>query len=343
MPSLREEGGLTVKSRSNPKLPQRIYFPNSIPSPGEPWTTQSDTFKCDNGTPNSIGGNDSIIWMEALKFTTTDSCSLYALLFWPADPDSELPRLPWRIWADSSGLPGAVMDSGVVSPIYGTWYQITLPDTEKIYLPSGTVFYIGWTSEEIPFYYNAFDDTSGTENCNYWFNGSFWEIDSFWGGDFLVRGLCETIDTVGVEEESDLRFEISDFRLLQNQPNPFHHTTTIQYQIPLNPPLLKGEMEGDFTKGGKGDFTPLPSLSYQGGVSPDRKGVFVHLAIYDITGRLVETLVDESQEPGVYQIQWDGRTGISHVRSGIYFYRLTVGAIHELPLQTKTRKLILLH
>ncbi|MCP4708171.1 MAG: hypothetical protein GY869_06075, partial [Planctomycetes bacterium] len=46
--------------------------------------------------------------------------------------------------------------------------------------------------------------------------------------------------------------------------------------------------------------------------------------IYDITGRLVKTLLDDEPiEPGYHTVQWDGRNreGMA-VGSGIYLYRL---------------------
>ena len=132
-----------------------------------------------------------------------------------------------------------------------------------------------------------------------------------------------TILPVGVDEENDFRFPISDYRLLQNQPNPFHSTTLIRYIIPG----IRGS----------GDQAISENMN-----------VSVKLMVYDITGRLVETLVNESKESGVYGVQWDAK-GLS---SGIYFYRLTVGTIHaasgesakwrELPIQTVTRKMTLL-
>ena len=52
----------------------------------------------------------------------------------------------------------------------------------------------------------------------------------------------------------------------------------------------------------------------------------VSLKIYDLTGRLVQTLVDEYQSPGYYKVRWDGRNSLGRkVASGIYFYRLGAG------------------
>ena len=96
------------------------------------------------------------------------------------------------------------------------------------------------------------------------------------------------------------------FQLYQNQPNPFHSATLIRYIIP---------------KVGA------------------RRAVPLRLAIYDLTGRLVETLVDGKQEPGVYQVEWKPNVVVQnfkHLPSGIYFYRLQSETF------TATKKFILL-
>jgi hypothetical protein len=100
---------------------------------------------------------------------------------------------------------------------------------------------------------------------------------------------------VGVEEESsDFKVGNSRVVLLQNHPNPFNFRTMIQYQI--------------------------PNTGY------------ISLKFYDLSGRLVETLVDERQEPGVYQVQWEGKDQAS----GVYFLNLSVGEF------TTTKKMIIL-
>jgi hypothetical protein len=81
--------------------------------------------------------------------------------------------------------------------------------------------------------------------------------------------------------------------LAQNYPNPFNSATTINY-----------------------------SLAEAGEVT---------LKIYNICGRLVETLVQESAEPGSYTVTWDA----SELSSGIYFYKVTAGDF------TKTKRMML--
>lgn len=73
------------------------------------------------------------------------------------------------------------------------------------------------------------------------------------------------------------------FRLDQNYPNPFNPVTNIHYQVPNSSK--------------------------------------VSLQVFDIMGRLVQTLVDENQNAGKYQVKFNG----AQLASGIYFYRLKAG------------------
>ena len=82
--------------------------------------------------------------------------------------------------------------------------------------------------------------------------------------------------------------------LAQNFPNPFRRATEIAYAIPTAQKVV--------------------------------------LNLYDIQGRMVQTLVDRYQTPGTYRVQLDAR-GLT---TGVYFYRLQVGKV------TQQRKLSLL-
>ena len=53
----------------------------------------------------------------------------------------------------------------------------------------------------------------------------------------------------------------------------------------------------------------------------------VKLAIYDVTGREVSMLVNQVQNAGNYNVEWDGRDNNGGmVSSGTYFYRMTAGS-----------------
>jgi len=87
--------------------------------------------------------------------------------------------------------------------------------------------------------------------------------------------------------------------LTQNYPNPFNPVTKIKYSIPEN-----------------------------GNVS---------LVIYDLTGRKVVELVNDFQNAGNYEADWDGRNEFGQsVTSGMYFYSITMGNF------TQTKKMLLL-
>jgi flagellar hook assembly protein FlgD len=54
------------------------------------------------------------------------------------------------------------------------------------------------------------------------------------------------------------------------------------------------------------------------------------LRVYDVSGRLVRTLVDGRVEAGRHEVAWDGRDqGGRRTASGVYFYRLQ-GADREM-------------
>jgi hypothetical protein len=98
--------------------------------------------------------------------------------------------------------------------------------------------------------------------------------------------------TVGVAENGAHGVP-TKFELAQNYPNPFNPSTNIAYALPA--------------------------------------AGHVHLAIYDVLGRKIVTLVNGPQQAGTYSIRFEaGRLG-----SGLYFYRLETGAF------TLVRKMLL--
>lgn len=77
------------------------------------------------------------------------------------------------------------------------------------------------------------------------------------------------------------------FRLEDAYPNPFNPSTHIRYEIP--------------------------------------RDLFVRIAIYDILGREVQTLVAQDMNRGAYLISFDA----SGLQSGMYFYRMTAGEFND--------------
>ena len=71
-------------------------------------------------------------------------------------------------------------------------------------------------------------------------------------------------------------------------------------------------------------FNPSILFKYNIGESND-----VHLAIYNVLGEKVKSLVEEVQEPGNYYVKWDGNNGFNQsLPSGTYFLRMQSGDDH---------------
>jgi hypothetical protein len=119
---------------------------------------------------------------------------------------------------------------------------------------------------------------------------------------------CHTLLSVGEDQ-----YVITDgFYLFPNYPNPFNPTTTIRFNL-VNT-----------------QHSSTPRLHF---VNDDQafNNHTVSLRVLDITGRLVETLIDRKLFSGIHEIQWNS----SNYPSGIYFIQLQFGEF------TQTQKAIL--
>ncbi|MCK4655257.1 MAG: VCBS repeat-containing protein [Candidatus Cloacimonetes bacterium] len=123
---------------------------------------------------------------------------------------------------------------------------------------------------------------------------SFADINNDGLDDLLVGafdgGVYLYLHTFGITNNNN--YLVSNPEILcQNYPNPFNPTTTISFSIP-----------------------------------EERK---VELAVYNIKGQKVKTLVNEALPAGEHSVIWDGKdSNENRVCSGIYFYRFTAGNYH---------------
>jgi len=115
-------------------------------------------------------------------------------------------------------------------------------------------------------------------------------------------GFWQHLPIVGIAEEKNEEIFASQqlvTRLYSAKPNPFKTQTAIRY-----------------------------SLSAQAKIS---------LLVYDINGRTVNTLINETRQPGIYSTIWNGRNERGQkVSSGIYFYKL------QTPNYYSTKKILLI-
>lgn len=130
------------------------------------------------------------------------------------------------------------------------------------------------------------------------------------GGDYVFR--VRAVDRFGEMTSEENYFETSvtvtgvegidlpeAYSLSQNYPNPFNPSTTIKYYLPEN--------------------------------------CSVQLEIFDVSGKHIASLVNESQGKGPYAIDWNGKDQNGNtVSSGTYFYRLKAGE------ETISKKMVLL-
>lgn len=119
------------------------------------------------------------------------------------------------------------------------------------------------------------------------------------GQSYVYKLEVMDADRSFFSQELEVRANMLTLGLAQNHPNPFNPTTTIGYTVPVRSK--------------------------------------VSLQIYDVTGRFVTSLVDESRDAGTHSAVWNGRSATGDpVGSGVYFYRLNVGK------DSLTRKMVLL-
>jgi hypothetical protein len=124
------------------------------------------------------------------------------------------------------------------------------------------------------------------------------------GTDIYVLSAIVRIDfildaTTGIDGPGNPPISINASHLFQNYPNPFSPETRIAFDLPA--------------------------------------AGLVEIRIYDVTGRLIRTLVDEKRPTGFHSLKWDGRDNAGRaVASGTYFYKLTAPEVKE------SRKMILL-
>jgi|GEM_PF-3709448 len=95
-------------------------------------------------------------------------------------------------------------------------------------------------------------------------------------------------------------------------------------------PSLPGAGEVVLFQNHPNPFNPSTQLSFELVTSGQ-----VTLKVYDLAGRLVSTLVDETLSPGHFDVIWNGRDEAGRMSSaGVFLYRLEAGGHVETKLMT---------
>jgi subtilisin family serine protease len=111
----------------------------------------------------------------------------------------------------------------------------------------------------------------------------------------LYRNGLYDITLVSIEPDKDIL--PGEFFVSQNYPNPFNPTTNVNIQLPEQNNLI--------------------------------------VSIYDVSSRLINTLVDEKLDAGFYSIEWNGKDNFGQaVPTGVYFLKVVSGDF------TATKKMV---
>lgn len=197
----------------------------------------------------------------------------------------------------SGGIPDAVLPGG--GPIAGARESHGWAISE---FPSGPTIQSG----SFFLLFHWWPETPGNPGVaqdvdNILFRSYWYNTSSGWtmnaNGEYMMRCIVATPN--GIKEIGNDGVYPANFELVGNYPNPFNPSTDIKF--------LASEAAN------------------------------VKIEIFNITGQLVKTVLDEFVEAGIKAVTWDG-TGDdgTRVNSGIYFSKLTAGN------QTQTIKMVLM-
>jgi len=144
-------------------------------------------------------------------------------------------------------------------------------------------------------------ESSAQAGESYFYDGNQWIdlytfIDPNWPSlsgytiegttNFCIKGLAVTDTQTGILNSDDYMPETIE--LAQNYPNPFNPITTIRYGL--------------------------------------SKNITVKISVFELSGKLIKTLVDEKKSAGWHEVKWDGTNQLGNsVGTGMYIYKIQAG------------------
>jgi hypothetical protein len=98
---------------------------------------------------------------------------------------------------------------------------------------------------------------------------------------------------------------VNNYMLYQNYPNPFNPSTKIGYRL--------------------------------------KERGYVKLYVYDVKGELVSVIVNQTQEAGYYEVEFNvGQDSSPVLASGVYIYQIMVRNEDELPVFSDIKKMLMI-
>jgi len=136
------------------------------------------------------------------------------------------------------------------------------------------------------------------DNCEY-ISGCDWVADSVDYTASFFNSMDDCIEACFPASNDEINQSPHTFNLYNNYPNPFNPVTTFRYDLPENS--------------------------------------HVTITIYDMLGREVKTLINQTQDAGFKSVIWDATNDYGKpVSAGVYLYKIQAGEF------VQTRKMVLL-
>ena len=240
--------------------------------------------------------NSGVNWFTIPGGTWLDIKFIDSLTGWKANQSGNIAKTidGGNNWTNQT-LPngGIILNTGISS------FSILSPDT--LWGSGGNVFYGGGRVRGI-----LYKTTNSGINWLFQIPDTSFGIGIYYKVQFLSQKIAWGYGSSGnsynihTTNGGDTTFLIGlqqistqvpkDFKLFQNYPNPFNPATKIKYSVTSN---VKGQMSN------------------------------VKLSIYDITGKEIIVLVNQKQNAGTYEVDWNA----SGYSSGVYFCSLLIGAV----------------
>ncbi|HWA05286.1 MAG TPA: choice-of-anchor B family protein [Ignavibacteria bacterium] len=143
-------------------------------------------------------------------------------------------------------------------------------------------------------------DTFPSSNANQF--GGCWAVYKFPSGKIIGSDMFTGLYVLRMGTPIGIQLISNnipaDHVLFQNYPNPFNPVTKIMFSVP--------------NTGNKNEISEI--------------------AVYDVLGKKLSTLLNSNLNPGTYELEWNAE----NYPSGVYFYRLNTGKYSE------TKKMILI-
>ena len=235
-----------------------------------------------------------------VKFTPESyPVDIYRASFYCVGPSNGVAFV--NIWDDDgeNGMPGTMLlENEPVQFAGGVWTPVQL-NNENIVISEGS-FYVGWMeTDQTPPIGLDIDNSSENSFIDVGLGFGLEPLGNYIEGAIMIRAEVDSANALSADDNLDLGLPVS-FALDQNYPNPFNPVTTISFSM------------------------------LESGIAD--------ISVYDLSGRMVKTLLSKTLESGYHSIQFNA----SNLSSGMYFYNILVSGSGGKSLFSSTRKMILM-